>query len=125
MKNTLKKICTRMNIEYAGIAPPGPYEKLAAILGDAVKADGLPRFTEKEIIEKTDPRITMADVRSIIVCLFPYYSGYRCHANISMHAWSRDYHKILHEMLDKIGQKLAGHIQGFRFMPFTDTGPLT
>jgi epoxyqueuosine reductase len=211
IKEKLKDICACLNIEYVGIAPPGPYGELAEILGRAVKGDGRPRFSEEEIIAKTDPRAVMADVKSIIVCLFPYYtfpgvsitsldthvadpgtavtysdatvansdadimnsnpaitnsnpavtnsnpaitnsnpaitnpgadaadpdtgntvSGAgitdstpsKTAANISMHAWGRDYHKVVREILDKIGRQLSKHIENFKYVPFTDTGPL-
>jgi epoxyqueuosine reductase len=246
IKEKLKDICARLNIEYAGIAPPGPYGELAEILECAVKGDGRPRFSEEEIIAKTDPRAAMADVKSIIVCLFPYYTSpggsiasldthvadpgsavtdsdatvtnsdaaitnsgaavtnsdaaitnsdaaitnsnpavtnsdatvtnsdaaitnsnpavtnsdaaitnsnpaitnsgadaadpgtdntvfgagitdttvSKTTANISMHAWGRDYHKVVREILDKIGRQLSNHIDNFKYMLFTDTGPL-
>lgn len=211
IKEKLKDICACLNIEYVGIAPPGPYGELAEILGRAVKGDGRPRFSEEEIIAKTDPRAVIADVKSIIVCLFPYYtfpgvsitsldthvadpgtavtysdatvansdadimnsnpaitnsnpavtnsnpaitnsnpaitnpgadaadpdtgntvSGAgitdstpsKTAANISMHAWGRDYHKVVREILDKIGRQLSKHIENFKYVPFTDTGPL-
>ena len=225
IKEKLKDICACLNIEYVGIAPPGPYGELAEILGRAVKGDGRPRFSKEEIIAKTDPRAVMADVKSIIVCLFPYYtfpgvsitsldthvadpgtavtysdatvansdaaimnsdpaitnsnpavtnsnpavtnsnpvvtnsnpavtnsnpvvtnpgadaadpgtgntvSGAvindttpsKTTANISMYAWGRDYHRVVREILDKIGRQLSDHIDNFKYLPFTDTGPL-
>ena len=218
IKEKLRDICARLNIEYVGIAPPGPYGELAEILGRAVKGDGRPRFSKEEIIAKTDPRAVMADVKSIIVCLFPYYASpgvsitsldthvadpgsavtysdatvansdadimnsnpaitnsnpavtnsnpaitnsnpaitnsnpaitnsgadaadpgtgntvsgavindttpSKTTANISMYAWGRDYHRVVREILDKIGRQLSDHIDNFKYLPFTDTGPL-
>ena len=40
---------------------------------------------------------------SAIVCLFPYFSGYRS-GNLSVYAYMHDYHIIVREKLEKIAE---------------------
>lgn len=129
MKNSrvlLADICNKYGTEFAGIAPPGPYTDLGISLEKINKDGNITGFEEKDIRKRTDPRETMKDARSVIVCLFPYYSEAAACAggNISIHARVADYHKVILEKLNKIGEELQKQIPGFEFVSFTDTGPL-
>ncbi len=66
----------------------------------------------------------MKDVQSIIVCLFPYYVGDVNNSNISKYTYSIDYHIIIKNKLNKIARYLKENIPDFKYMCFTDKGPL-
>jgi len=124
MKEALKSFCNSIQIEYVGIAPNGPYLELEQILKERIAKGQYTEFEEKELKKRIDPRITMENVQSIIVCLFPYYLGEQQEANIAKYTYSLDYHKIVREKLASIGHFLTEKIQGFKYEAFVDNGPL-
>ncbi len=107
-----------------GIAPPGPYYELAETLGKAETADGESRFTPEQIEKKSSPSAAMEDAQSVIVCLFPYYTECDEESNVSIHARGKDYHRVIRSRLRSIGDELKQVLPGFRYMEFSDTGPL-
>lgn len=125
-KNMLTDICKEHGIECVGISSPGPYTDLKINLEQRIADGQTTGFEEKDILKRTDPHETMKDARSVIVCLFPYYSkAAACAAgNISIHARVADYHKVIIEKLNKIGETLKKEIPDFRYISYTDTGPL-
>lgn len=124
MKEKLKQFCRSQGLEYVGIAPPGPYPELAAILHDRMAKGQCTEFDGPDIAKRIDPRLTMPDVQSVIVCLFPYYIGHQAPANLAKYTYGLDYHHIIRRKLDEIGIYLQANIPGFAYQPFVDTGPL-
>ncbi len=124
MKEKLKLYCKSLNIEYIGIASIGPYKELEEILRDRQRKGYITGFEEPDIQIRIDPKRTMCDVESIIVCLFPYFTGYPRESNLSKYAHSIDYHLLIQRKLNQIGEYLKGQIEGFHFQSYVDTGPL-
>ncbi|MDR5658944.1 tRNA epoxyqueuosine(34) reductase QueG [Serpentinicella sp. ANB-PHB4] len=124
MKEKLKEFCKALNIEKVGIAPIGPYNDLYKRLMMRKDNEQLTGFEELDINLRTDPRLTMANVKSIIVCLFPYYVGEKEEANLSKYTYAQDYHMIVRDKLNEIGTYLTNNIANFEYMSFVDTGPL-
>jgi epoxyqueuosine reductase len=124
MKEALRKFCSSLNIEYMGIAPAGPYWELEKILRERIDKGQYTEFEEKELDKRIDPRVTMEDTQSVIVCLFPYYIGEKADSNIAKYTYSLDYHKLVKDKLEQIGSFLGGKIQGFHYKAFVDNGPL-
>lgn len=124
MKQKLLKFCNDIGIEYTGIAHTGPYYDLESILRDRIKNGYYTSFEEKELARRIDPSLTMEGVKSIIVCLFPYFTGMVEDTNISKYTYPKDYHIIAGEKLRRIGEFLKSEIQGFEYKPFVDSGPL-
>lgn len=125
MKSKLLDFCISIDIEYVGIAPAGPYWELEKILKNQ-RAKGIyTEFENEDIASRVDPRLTLASVQSIIVCLFPYYIGDRNHANISKYTFAYDYHRVALAKLEQIGKFLEHNIGGFQYKSFADTGPLS
>lgn len=68
-------------------------------------------------------------VRSVICLAVNYYSpeqrpegeGY---AHISRYGWGRDYHRLLHKRLKKLGLWLEAQVPGCRTRWYADTGPI-
>ena len=121
MKDKLLEICKQLNIEYVGIAPIGPYVELEKRIHERVEGGSLTGFESKDINKLINPRETMEDAESVIVCLFPYYSGDPKKGNISKYAHSKDYHIIIKGILDKIGELLKQYILDFKYRAFVDT----
>lgn len=124
MKKQLKDFCLSLGIEYTGVAAPGPYPELKRILEDRINKGHYTGMEEKELERRINPSLTMPNVKSIIVCLFPYFSGHVEDSNISKYTYPLDYHRVALEKLKNIGEFLSGSIQGFEYMAFVDSGPL-
>lgn len=50
--------------------------------------------------------------QSVLVCLFPYYTGAHCERNISRYAMVTDYHQIAGEYLERMCRGAAGAVSG-------------
>lgn len=124
MKDVLQMFCSSINIQDVGIAPRGPYLALEQLLRDRIEKGQYTEFEEKYLPKRIDPRLSMADVQSVIVCLFPYYVGERSKSNIAKYTYALDYHAVAKDKLEQIGKFLTGTIPGFHYQAFVDTGPL-
>ncbi|MGI6091699.1 MAG: tRNA epoxyqueuosine(34) reductase QueG [Negativicutes bacterium] len=124
MKNELKTFCTEIGIEYAGIAPAGPYSELGKTLAKRFASGHYTEFDESDLAKRINPRLTMPDVQSIIVCLFPYYIGNLPDANIAKYTYALDYHKVAMTKLAQIAGYLQTKIPNFQYQAYADTGPL-
>lgn len=124
MKNELINYCLSLNIEYTGIAPIGPYKELAQRWKRRITQNHITGFEEKNFDRRIDPKLTMENSKSIIVCLFPYFVGSNEAGNLSKSSFSIDYHTIAKAKLDKIGEFLKEKNPGFEYKTFVDNGPL-
>lgn len=124
MKRKLKDFCSSIQIDCVGIAPAGPYWDLAKKLEQQVTLGHYSEFAEQDLKKRTDPRLTMPDVQSVIVCLFPYYTGEKAGANIARYCYALDYHTLIRKKLEQIGGYLEKNIPDFAYQTYTDTGPL-
>ena len=124
MKAWLKQYGSKLNIEHIGIAPAKTYKQLEKILYARSKAVYYKMFDEQKIKTMTQPQLTLSDAKSVIVCLFPYFTGHNDQANISKYTYGLDYHQVIKEKLTQLGEFLQIHINDFQYQAFTDTGPL-
>ena len=124
MNKTLKEISNNLGIEFVGIAGIGPYLDLEKRIIGQRDRGYYTTFEDEDISKRVDPRVTMGDARSIIVCLFPYFIGNKEDSNISKYTYAIDYHLSAKEILDKIGESLKEKIEGFKYQAYVDTGPL-
>ena len=123
MKEKIFEFVRKMNIEYVGVAPVFYYDELKQKLIDRKGKYGVSQFEEENIEKRVDPRITFPWAKSIIVCLFPYYTGMTESANISIHAQGTDYHKIVNKKLSRIKDFIEKESNA-RCECFCDTGSL-
>ena len=123
MKEKVLKSAKKLNIEYTGIAPVGYYEELEKHLRERKEKYGLSDFEEKDISLRVDPQKTYPWAKSIIVCLFPYYTGEDDGANISKYAKIPDYHTVAVKKLNEIACSLKD-VTDVRCECFSDTGIL-
>lgn len=124
MKEAVREFCRSLDIEHVGIAPVGPYLELKAILQSRRKKNQDTEFEEPCIEKRINPKLTMAEAESIIVCLFPYYTGEKANANLAKYTYGLDYHRVVKEKLEKIGSFCKSKIIDFNYTSFADTGPL-
>lgn len=123
MKDKIKKYARELNIEYIGVAPVKRYDDLAERINMRRQKYGLNQFEEMDVEKRVNPLVTFTWAKSIIVCLFPYYTGEDKDANISRYARIPDYHLVAKEKL----QQLADFIKqesGAKCEFFADTGVL-
>lgn len=123
MKEKIKEFARKLNIEYCGVAPVEHYIELERKLTERREKYGVCEFEEENIEKRTNPNLTFPWAKSIIVCLFPYYTGEDSDANISRYARIPDYHTVAKNKLLEI----AGFIKeqcGAQCECFADTGVL-
>lgn len=94
----------------------------AALLAAAGLLDfaALPAQAIPLLLGKTLP----GGMRSGIICLFPYFSGFYPGRNLSLYALPRDYHSVAKGMLNTAAEKLAAHYPGTSFRTFVDASPI-
>lgn len=123
-KNRLKEIFKSRDIDIVGIAPIGPYFELEKILLDRKQKGYLTGMEEEDIQKRIDPKLTMENIKSIIVCAFPYYTGVCEDTNISKYCYGEDYHIATKQILTDICSYIKEEIQDFEYQIFADNGPL-
>ena len=123
-KEELKDFCKSIGIDCVGIAGVGPYYDLEKIIKQRL-FNGYTTGMEEPIIEKrVNPKETMENVKSIIVCAFPYYIGNFNESNLSKYCYGEDYHIVVKDMLQQICNHLLDNIDNFEYKIFADNGPL-
>ena len=109
-KEELKDFCKSIGIDCVGIAGVGPYYDLEKIIKQRL-FNGYITGMEESIIEKrVNPKETMENVNSIIVCAFPYYIGNFNESNLSKYCYGEDYHIVVKDMLQQICNHLSDNI---------------
>ncbi len=102
MKEEIIEFAKKLNIEYLGIAKAERYDELEVHIKSRKEKYGLSEFEEQNIEKRVNPSLTFPWAKSIIVCLFPYYTGEDNDANVSRYARIPDYHKIANKKLTEI-----------------------
>ena len=123
-KEQLKEFCKSIGLNCVGIAGIGPYHDLEKIIKQRL-LNGYVTGMEEPIIEnRINPKDTMENVKSIIVCAFPYYAGDFDECNLSKYCCGEDYHIVVKNFLQKICDYLSDNISDFEYKYFADNGPL-
>lgn len=125
MKKTLIEFCNSLRIEYVGVASPDSYKDYGEIWAKQIERGYITGFEEKNFERRVDPSLTLPDVKSVVVCLFPYYIGEIKDANLSKYVFAPDYHIIIKNKLEAIGTFLGQRIKGFHYKAYADAGPLS
>ena len=123
MKNKIKEFAKKLNIEFCGIAPITWYTDLEKTILERKVKYGLSQFEEEDIEKRVNPLKTFPWAKSIVVCLFPYYTGEDENANISRYARIPDYHKVINDKLNEICRFIKSEREA-RCEVFADTGVL-
>ncbi len=125
MKKSLIEYCRSIDIEYVGITSAEPYHDFEDKWRRQIGKGHISGFEEKEAARRVYPKLTLEDAQSVIVCLFPYYSGNNEAANLSKSACSIDYHLIVTKKLKCIAEYLENNIRDFHYKAFVDNGPFS
>lgn len=123
-KNKLKEFCKSIGINCVGIAGVGPYHDLENIIKDRTKKEFITGMEETSIEKRINPRASMENAESIIVCAFPYFVEDVVDSNLSKYCYGMDYHIVVKEKLQQIADYIDSEIEGFQYMIFADNGPL-
>ncbi len=125
MKEKIKAFAKTLQIEFTGIAPAKPMDELKEILKAKRSVFGVSAFEEPDLEKRTVPDLTLPGAKSIVVCLFPYFTKENGAAqNLSKYACIPDYHTVVMERLKKICSFIKSQKPDVCLAPFTDTGPL-
>ncbi len=122
--NSLKEFCKSIGIDTVGVAGIGPYYDLEKIIKKRIDKDYITGMEEPVIEKRINPKVTMENVESIIVCAFPYYTEDNNKSNISKYCYGKDYHIVVKEKLEEIAKYISDKTEGFEYMVFADNGPL-
>ena len=123
-KDKLKSFCKSIGIDCVGIAGIGLYNDLEKTIKRRLLNGYVTGMEEPVIENRVNPKETMDNVKSIIVCVFPYYIGEFKESNISKYCYGEDYHIVVKEMLQQICDYLSMNIENFEYKVFADNGPL-
>jgi epoxyqueuosine reductase len=123
-KYKIRDYCKSIGIDYVGVIKAKPFDELREILKERIKNGYYTGFEEENIEKRVDPRITLDNAKSIIVCGFPYYVLDIENSNISKYTYGKDYHIVVKEKLESICKFVESKVDGFEYIYYTDTGPL-
>ena len=123
MKKRIIEFAKKLNIDYAGVAPVARYSDLEKKILERKEKFGLSQFEEQDIEKRVNPIISFPWAKSIIVCLFPYYTGKDENSNISLYARIPDYHKVAKDKLNEICDFIKSETDAV-CEAFADTGVL-
>lgn len=125
MKEALIDFCKSIQLDQVGIAPAGPYYDFEKVWRKQIERGNISGFEEKDILKRVYPELTLEGCKSVIVCLFPYYTGEVENGNLTKSAYSLDYHLLVKEKLEIIARYLSIKIEDFEYKAFVDTGPFS
>lgn len=120
----LKDYCEKIGIKTVGIAEVGPYYDLEKIILERDTKGYITGMEEPSIEKRINPRVTMENANSIIVCAFPYYTSDYKDSNLSKYCYGKDYHLVVKSKLEEIANYIKSEVEDFEYMVFADNGPL-
>jgi len=130
IKQRAKEYAKDIGLPIFGVASPEPLSHLRVLL-EKRKREGLESPFEKrwQTEVRCRPDFLLSSVKSIICVGLPYYPSSAGEVQplwgISRHAWGRDYHLVLKEKLELLGdflRSLTG--AGFEYKTVVDSVPL-
>ncbi|WP_138494941.1 tRNA epoxyqueuosine(34) reductase QueG [Paenibacillus pinistramenti] len=133
LKEEIKSAASGLGIDQVGFTTADPFLSLKPIL-EEIRAKGYESgFEEKDIDKRVDPKLTMAEARSIIAVAVAYPSKMvnppksepgRTRGILARSAWGRDYHTVLREAMDKLAAFIKERVPDVRIESMVDTGVL-
>ena len=103
-----------------------PKERIAAVLeSNKIPQFGFVPFTGDLVLPSVRSVKNIPDgCKTVIVCLFPYFTGEDEERNVSRYAVSRDYHFIVKDLLVPAAEALAKEFPSYTFRAFCDASPI-
>lgn len=121
MLKELKEICNSHHITEVGVCDKGPFIDIKPHLYSRESYNT--GFEEPDIMKRIDPSLTMDNVESIVVCLFPYHA-HEVRGNLSVYTHSMDYHIVAKDILLDVAETYKGRYPDFEYQVYVDNGPL-
>lgn len=118
-----------LNIDICGFTDSLPLYTLEDYLVYREKNNIKTEFEEKDINKRIDPRLTMANCKSIIVIGLSYNIDYNekpeylLRGKLSKSSWGIDYHLVLKKKIEELIEEIKKKVD-FEYKYFVDTGPL-
>lgn len=105
LKEKLFEYAHNLGIKAIGIAPwPLPSEAKQILYEDTPCP-----FTRGTVEERVTAASQIENPKALIVCLFPYYQKAK-QTNLAKYTWADDYHLIVPQYLEKLGQFLVEQV---------------
>lgn len=127
-KETVKAMARKTGFDLVGITGAAPLLSLVPVLEERQRRGREPEFVSGTIEERITPKLFFPEAKSVIMTALNYYNPAirekPLHGKLSRSTWGRDYHRVMGEMLERLGQSLTQLEPGFKYKAFVDTGPL-
>ncbi|SDK69123.1 tRNA epoxyqueuosine(34) reductase QueG [Natronincola ferrireducens] len=133
LKDRIIQYAKLIDVDLIGFTNAEAFEDIRDILEKRKQAGHLSGFEEEDIELRINPKKTMENAKSIIVIGVSYYlddeklQGKKIpkfYGELARTAWGRDYHYVLKEKLERIGDFIKEEREDFQYKSFVDTGPL-
>ncbi len=103
IRNEILKFCSSLNLDLVGFIKCRKFKELESFLIERKALNLQNEFEEEDIEKRINPNIYMEEGKTIISIAFPYATLENFNDNgFSIYTKGLDYHKVLHEYLDKI-----------------------
>jgi epoxyqueuosine reductase len=134
----LKRRARSLGFDAVGVAPlePNPHARELDHWLEAGYA-GTMRYLDRQAPKRKDPRLIMPEARVAVVTLTNYFhspgtspdSGgtpgeHESPARVAQYAWSRDYHAVLGDRLERLAAAIRDLYPGARTRCYVDAGPV-
>lgn len=133
LKTEIIQYAKAIGIDKIGFTTAEPFVELKGHLQEHQEKGYASGFEEKDIEKRVDPKLTLPDARSIIAIALAYPSkidnlptaeeGER-RGFVARSAWGRDYHHVLRERLEQLGQFIKSKVPEAKVVSMVDTGVL-
>ncbi|GAA0470809.1 tRNA epoxyqueuosine(34) reductase QueG [Alkalibacillus silvisoli] len=133
LKQELIEYCGEVNIQKVGIASADTFDTLKQRLVTQQAFNYQSGFEKGSIEERTTPTKLLPKAQSIISIALAYPSKMKDAPKskkgerrgiFARASWGKDYHDVLREKLNLIGEFLQDKVDGAEFKPMVDTGEL-
>lgn len=118
MKKLIKEYAKELKISDIGVCKARMYNELENILSK-YDTPFVPSYNKR-----ISPFDFVKNARSVIMCVFNYYTGVQSDANLSSYAWGLDYHNVVKNKLSKLCELLKNDVGNFEHYIFCDDSPM-
>lgn len=134
LKQSIIQYAKEIGIDKIGFTHAEPFTELHPRLQEHQQKGYSSGFEEKVIEKRIDPKLTMADARSIIAIAIAYPSKIENlpekvegehRGFVARSAWGLDYHHVLRNRLDQLGKYITNIVPTAQVMSMVDTGVLS
>lgn len=130
LERDVKAEARRLGLDLVGIASAAPFLQEKALLRERESLGYRSPLEERDVALRTDPARLLPGVRSIIAVGLNYYQPAEASGDGALRGWlSRyargrvDYHRLLREKLERLGEYLQQRVPGSLVQSHVDTGP--